>query len=545
MNSLLQRLRIQEDPNRPVPKEAYGWRVYAQALCAAGGASLVGYDHAYIGGTSTLSSFQHAFGIDPRNKAALLANIMSTMIAGCALGSVMGYILAEKLGRKKALLFASIVTSIGGMIQMFKGHIGLLYAGRIISGVAIGTVIGTIPVYISEIAPPTIRGRLAGMEMCVALLTQLLGYWINYAVERTISPKLDTQWRIPVAIQFVPPGILLLSLPFMIESPRWLVHQGRHQQALESLAWIRNLAQDHEYVQWELSEIQKSAASSLQGTFKQNTAASWKELRQPGTRRRLVLATTCKILHSINGMTLLSLYGPLLLVKVGFVKKSEALFFTGFYGVVKVVVTAIFTLFLIDSWGRRKTVLTGTVFVFVAQFYLGTFSGVSKSFEHTPPRDAALWLALVAIYVWTAAYAAAWAWFPSVFASEIFPTHLRAMALMCINVVGWIMHFVVAYSTPYMIEHLKWGTFIFFGCLGVLSTVVVFVWVPETSSIPLEKTGLLFEGSKWARKARKDAERKLEEEARKGSSSSTGSVELEGTETVVVGEKKDQRGDTV
>lgn len=99
-------------------------------------------------------------------------------------------------------------------------------------------------------------------------------------------------------------------------------------------------------------------------------------------------------------MTVLALYGPLILKSIGFPHVSEGLLYTGIYGVVKVVVTVIFTIFLIDTWGRRKTILAGSVLICVAQFYLGGYSAVSKSFTEPSQKDAGAYIALAMLYVW-------------------------------------------------------------------------------------------------------------------------------------------------
>lgn len=99
-------------------------------------------------------------------------------------------------------------------------------------------------------------------------------------------------------------------------------------------------------------------------------------------------------------MTVLALYGPLILKSIGFPHVSEGLLYTGLYGVVKVVVTVIFTLFLIDTWGRRKTILAGSVLICIAQFYLGGYSAISKSFTEPSERGVGAYIALAMLYVW-------------------------------------------------------------------------------------------------------------------------------------------------
>ena len=112
-----------------------------------------------------------------------------------------------------------------------------------------------IPIYISECSPALIRGRLVGIFEIMLQIALVFGFWVNYGVSKNISPTSDKQWHIPVAVQFIPAGLLLMSMPFVIESPRWLVSKNKTAEARKALAWVRNLPADHEYINNEMNEI--------------------------------------------------------------------------------------------------------------------------------------------------------------------------------------------------------------------------------------------------------------------------------------------------
>ncbi|CAG9981772.1 unnamed protein product [Clonostachys byssicola] len=207
---------------------------------------MYGYDSAFIGGTIQLPSFQQAYGLAGRSKeeiASLSANIVSTLQGGAFFGCIFGFFLSESFGRKKIIGASGLIFSIGAALQMF-GRIPMLYAGRVLTGLGV------------ECSPALIRGRLVGIFEIMLQIALVFGFWVNYSVQRNIPDDTDRQWHIPVAVQIIPAGILMVCMPFVIESPRWLVSKGRNEEAIHSLAWVRNLPEEHPYVQHEFSEIQ-------------------------------------------------------------------------------------------------------------------------------------------------------------------------------------------------------------------------------------------------------------------------------------------------
>jgi MFS family permease len=160
-------LTLVED--RPTPKAVYNWRVYTMAAVASFASCMIGYDSAFIGTTLNLPSFVAEFGfkqMSPSHLALVKANIVSVYQAGAFFGSFAAYVSNYFLGRKKSLFISSVIFVLGaGMMLGATGDrgLGLIYAGRVLAGFGIGAASMTVPIYISELAPPAVRGRLVGI----------------------------------------------------------------------------------------------------------------------------------------------------------------------------------------------------------------------------------------------------------------------------------------------------------------------------------------------------------------------------------------------
>jgi MFS family permease len=190
-------LTLHED--RPTPKSVYNWRVYALAAIASCGSNMIGYTSAFIGTTITLSSFQKEFGIDKMSsdqQDLISENIVSLFIAGAFFGALGTYALGHFVGRKWCLAVASAIFTLGSGLQLGANSsrgLGILYAGRVLSGLGTGVASNIIPIYLSELAPPAIRGRLVGLYELGWQIGGMLGFWIN------VGPL-----ALPISSVFVP-----------------------------------------------------------------------------------------------------------------------------------------------------------------------------------------------------------------------------------------------------------------------------------------------------------------------------------------------------
>lgn len=265
---------------------------------------MYGYDSAFIGGTLNLPSFQSTFGLSGATKqerANLSSNIVSTFQGGAFFGCASGFFLAERFGRKPTIMLSAVIFSIGAILQMI-GRLDLLYAGRAFTGWGVGASAMILPIYVSECSPALIRGRLVGVFEIMLQIALVFGFWVNYGVNKNIPATDSKQWHIPVAIQFVPAGLLILTMIPMIESPRWLMSKGKTEAAAKSLSWVRNLPQDHPWVVQELAIVENAIEREVAGTgMSRNYRQIGKELFSKGIRGRIIISFTMMVCQNFTG----------------------------------------------------------------------------------------------------------------------------------------------------------------------------------------------------------------------------------------------------
>ncbi|OJI84038.1 hypothetical protein ASPTUDRAFT_56004 [Aspergillus tubingensis CBS 134.48] len=467
------------------PLEISGYRVYMVALSAAWASAMYGYDSAFIGGTLELPAFKTSFGIDGNNSTSLSSNVVSMFQAGA---------------------FFGIVFTIGSSLQLV-GRVDELYAGRVLTGLGVGASSTMIPVYIAECSPALVRGRLVGCFEIMLQVALVFGFWVNYGVDKNIPSTTAAQWRIPVGVQMIPAGLLLICMSWMIESPRWLASKNRIVQAQKNLAWVRNLPFDHPYVVNELAEIQAAVNQELEMSGGRRTLSHIvRECAAPGVRNRILIGVMLMLLQNLTGINSINYYSPTIFRSIGFTGTSVGLLATGVYGLVKMCTTMVFMIWIVDRFGRRGPLLVGAIGAAVAMFYLAIYSQLSQSFDQVPPSDSGSRTAVAMIYIYAIFYGFSWNGIPWIFASEVLPTLVRTIGMMCAVCMQWLAQFIIVYSLPYMIASIKYGTFYFFGACTIVALVFAYLFVPETKGVPLEDKGILFgaDVSFLATKARKN-----------------------------------------
>lgn len=215
----------------------------------------------------------------------------------------MTFPIAEKFGRKKAVIFAALVFLLGGtLMTAARGNLNLIYGGRAIAGLGIGASSLTVPVYIAETAPPSIRGRLVGIFEIASQGGGMLGFWINYGTDQTISDENQAQWIIPLSIQLFPGLALFFGMFWCPESPRWLAKRDNFDAAERILVMLRGLPSTHPYVQRELAEIRAQVEERSTNRF--SKSAQVKKLFQMGTRNRMGIGLALMFLQSFTGVNM-------------------------------------------------------------------------------------------------------------------------------------------------------------------------------------------------------------------------------------------------
>lgn len=283
------------------------------------------------------------------------------------------------------------------------------------------------------------------------------------------------------------PGVLFVFLMlFHPESPRWLVEQGRYGDAGHALAYIVRKDVDDEAVQLTLSAIQ----ADFIGRRRLSLVAQLKktaESRQIALR--CIIPSLATFFQQWTGTNAVNYYAPLVFAQLGMSSTTSALLATGVYGVVKFCVTCLAITFLIDSAGRKRTLVFGGLVQAATMFWLTGYVGVHPE----PTVVPATYVSILAVYVFGAAFTAGWGCSALPLGAEVAPGHLRGVVMAIAVGVTWLFTYVIAQATPAMLAHIGAGTYAVFGAASVLMALWVYVCIPETKGCALEDIQYLFQ----------------------------------------------------
>lgn len=290
-----------------------------------------------------MASFEREFGLTTATRTALSSHIVSTFQGGCFFGALFVYPFLVRFGRRPCLLGAGVIFSIGAAIQTGATGLGMIYGGRVLTGLGVGSSSLVVPLYISECAPPALRGRLIGIFEIMLQSFLVVGFWVNYGVNENWASS-NKQWQFTFGFQLVPSALLIIFMLFQPESPRWLCERGRIDDARKVLSRIRNVPIEHPYLTYEIERIQAQLEGELQITNGSHSLMS--KIRVIGDAsnwRRLAYGVALMWFQNFSGINALNYYSPTIIRSIGFTGTSVSLLATGIYGIVKAVATAIFS----------------------------------------------------------------------------------------------------------------------------------------------------------------------------------------------------------
>ena len=443
---------LKED--RPTPKAVYNWRVYTCAAIASFASCMIGYDSAFIGTTLALPSFVKEFNFDSYNKDALAlvqANIVSVYQAGAFFGSLFAYGTSFFLGRRKSLFIFASIFIIGSAIMLAANNttgLGPIVGGRVLAGFGVGGASSIVPIYISELSPPAIRGRLVGIYELGWQIGGLVGFWINYGVSQTLPPS-RKQWLIPFAIQLIPAGLLLFGALWIKESPRWLFSKAKREEALRALCWVRKLDVTDIYL---IEEVQ-SIDQELERYRLEVGAGFWKPflaLKQRKVQWRFFLGGMLFLWQNGSGINAINYYSPTVFKSIGIEGTNTSLLTTGLFGVVKTCFTIVWILYLVDHFGRRRLLITGAIGGSLCMWFIGAYIKVSGAPSGTTGRLSSGGIAAIFFfYLWTAFYTPSWNGTPWVVNSEMFSQNTRSLGQASAAANNWLWNFISTFYLPF------------------------------------------------------------------------------------------------
>ncbi|KAF7563589.1 hypothetical protein G7046_g533 [Stylonectria norvegica] len=494
-------LRAVED--RPTPPEVYSWRLYIEAAIIATGSLLFGYDSAFVGTTIARKSFKTDFNINPLEAADISSNITSTFQAGAFFGAIFCFFITEKVGRKWALQINVAVFLIGAIIMVAAtNQLSYIYAGRALTGIGCGAITATVPSYIAELSIVSIRGILTGLFEVAYQMGSLIGFWINYGINQNMDVTSSASWRVPMAVQIIPAGILLAGGFFLHESPLWLMRKDREEEATQALEALRKIPREHQYLQEDLQMIRGRLEDEARVASKYGNG-SWAffrgalyELSRKGMRNRVLLVFCAFALQNMSGAAAINYYSPTLFGSLGI---SDVALYTGIYGLVKAVASIIFYGALIDIWGRRNPTIVSSVMCSVCLWIVGTYvkighpaSIIAAGDKLSPSTEAGGKAATAMIMIYSVFWSFGLNGIPWIVSAEIFPGALRNLTGTYAALIQWLTQFAITKALPYIFKSFGYGTWYFFASWMLIASVWAFVFLPETKGKTLDEFDVIF-----------------------------------------------------
>jgi SP family arabinose:H+ symporter-like MFS transporter len=425
------------------------------AASAATAGLLFGYDTAVINGA--LVYLRAEFQL-----SSIQTELVATVLLwGCAVGAAVAGWASDRYGRRAVLFSAGVMFFISALGAALPAHLWQLLAARVLGGLAIGSASLVVPLYIAEIAPADVRGRLVTLNQLAIVSGILVAFISNFLLAKLAADN----WRWMFGLGAIPAVALCASLLWIPESPRWLLQRGQRARASATLQRI-SPGIDAESA---LSEIDESL-SAESGTYR--------ELLDHALRKPLVLTIMLALIQQVTGINTVLYYGSIVFAEHTGATASQAIGLNVLVGVVNLLFTVV-ALFMIDRLGRRPLLLTATAGM---GLFLLVFAGMLR---YLPGHSLLLLLPVLGYVACFAFGLGTGVW---VCLAELFPNRIRGRAMSIATMVLWIsVSGVTATFLSLVRIFTVSGVFLGYACLCAASFAYIFARLPETKSRTLEE----------------------------------------------------------
>ncbi|KAK9919065.1 hypothetical protein WJX75_009114 [Coccomyxa subellipsoidea] len=462
------------------------WVVVLTCIVASTGGLLFGFDNGITGGVTSMGPFLQKFFPDvyahvqshdegnnaycKYNNQGLQLFTSCLFIAGMVGGLIGGYT-TRALGRRRTMTIGSVLFLIGAGLQAGAVHLGMLIAGRIMLGFGVGLANQSVPLYLSEIAPPKMRGGLNNLFQLATTTGILVAQLVNYGTQR-----LEWGWRLSVGLAAVPAVILFIGSLVLPETPNSLIERNKHEQARKILRRVRGT----DDIGVEFDDICTASAVSAQ------VKNPWKNILSRKYRPELVMAVFIPFFQQFTGINSVVFYAPVIFSSLG-MGQDSSLLSSVIIGVVFVVTTVVAVL-TVDKFGRKVLFLQGGVQMIVSEIIVAVLLAVQFNAHSGDAINKSIGAAVIFfICLFVAGFG--WSWGPLgwLVPSEIQPLETRSAGQGLTVAVNFLFTFVIGQCFLSMLCAMQYGIFLFFAAWVTVMTLFVAFLLPETKNIPIEE----------------------------------------------------------
>ncbi|KAI9277178.1 sugar transporter [Phascolomyces articulosus] len=433
------------------------------------------------------------------------------MMAAAFVGAIVSGPLADIMGRRGLAMACTILSILGDLLLVSAYELSMFYAGRAITGVSVGMLSMVLPLYLTEVAPLSLRGRAIAFHQFCIILGISIAFWVTYGSYYLYE---DKAWRVPLGVQLIPTLIFGVALFLVPQSPRYLVQKHRDEEALKVLSMIRGDGTiEHSAVQMEFAEIKQTLMFE-----EKHEKIGYRSLFHRGKDKnpqRLLLGIFAQAFQQLTGANTLMLFAPLIFHATGITTgRVPTLFANGISGVVMVVAT-IPAMLLIDRWSRRKTMIIGALGCGVSLLVMSIIAGTSQyeydGLEHyfsdaaahseydsstsmgCPTPRSVIFFAM--FYIFLAFYGCTWGPLGWIYPAELYSQGVRSKALGITTASNWFFTFGVIQIAPLAFEQIQWKVYVIYCVFCFTIAAIVYRYFPETRGKSLEEMDLLFSGN--------------------------------------------------
>jgi len=440
------------------------------SFIASLGGFLFGYDTAVISGTLSFVRTQYSLN------AGMEGWYVGSALVGSLIGVGFAGWLSDKYGRKMTLLLSGSLFSISAIGCALASGFSSLIMYRLVGGIGVGVASMLSPLYISEISPPKLRGRLVALYQLSIAIGILCSYLINSwllkssslpGFEQLGSLKLifkEEVWRGMLGMEAIPALSFFILVIFIPKSPRWLVVKGKIEDAKRILSKIV----DDQEADKEIKEISDTLTMEK---------GSWKMLLEPGIKLAVLIGVALAILQQYTGIDSIIYYGPRIMEKAGF-GIGDALGSQVIIGIINVLFTLL-AIWKIDSFGRRPIMISGTIGMMVSLVAIGILFAIGMA-------EGMLLISFIMVFIACFAFSlgpVVW-----VILAEIYPTKIRGRAMSIATMGAWIGMTTIGFIIPISLDNIGPSfTFWIFALFCIPTIYIGWKLVPETKGKSLEE----------------------------------------------------------